>query len=54
MYTLDHVLKQCSVFVNGVGKAGTNENFTLPPIEKKTESYRNGGFIGERTGGAAR
>ena len=46
--TFDYVLRQCSVFCNGVGKAGTSEEFTLPKIEKKKDTKQSGGLIGER------
>jgi len=48
MLALDYVLKGCAVYCDGFGKAGTAEKITIPPIKKKSESFRGGGMIGSR------
>ena len=44
----DYVIKRSQVFCNGVGKAGTADEFTLPKIEKIAETKQSSGLIGQR------
>lgn len=43
-----YVLKDCTLFVNGVSKVGQSQEISLPVLEIKTEEMRNGGMIKPR------
>lgn len=45
----DFVLQAFTAYVDGFGKAGSGEEVTLPKIKKKTEAFRGGGMLGERS-----
>lgn len=46
--TFDYVIKNAQVFINGVGKAGTSDEFKLPKMEKIKETKQSGGLVGQR------
>jgi len=46
---LDYVVQAFVWSINGFGYAGSGESCKLPPLSKKTEKFRGGGMLMERT-----
>lgn len=44
MAVLDHVLRNCSIFVDGFGLHGAIAQLTLPKLTEKMEEHRGGGM----------